>query len=434
MASVSTHSHPTYFMIDLESPTGQVTLQKFMSQEKNYDLAFCETWQEIIHPSKDFKITNAEKLLKLLDVIQKSSLRHLPALKKVAGEGNYERTHGRADGKNWYGISKNCNTDEQGIVDLLEKIWIAKDDFQLVVLTDDKSKRYIITNKEFILVTNNGENQEILFKNDESNKESLNKIIQIVMPLYHKGDSPDGTFRMLIFRDCKADEREKKAIKIFNTYLEGIKAAEKPKTEESKETKSKVSEATAKLKGSDLEKIKIIALTIRDHMQLHRYYDGNGRSLYLLANLLLHQNKLPMFYPRNMCMFDGNSLDKMIQEIVAGQERFAKMFGNVAQLTVGLNTYSNAVLEIQQIFVNKFSEDAHNSLKIACDDRNFDLLLRQTAQKEKYFVLLEFLLNNKSILNINISAKGEKWGTALDIAKKCKNQKAIELLAKHGIV
>ena len=41
---------------------------------------------------------------------------------------------------------------------------------------------------------------------------------------------------------------------------------------------------------------------------------------------------------------------------------------------------------------------------------------------------LKFLLDNKIKLNINIASRGETSGTAMDIAKKLKNQQAVDLL------
>lgn len=62
------------------------------------------------------------------------------------------------------------------------------------------------------------------------------------------------------------------------------------------------------------------------------------------------------------------------------------------------------------------------------EEKNFELLLRKTATNGKYFTLLSFLVKHASLLNINISAKGKTSGTALEIAKKAKNQEGTALL------
>lgn len=45
--------------------------------------------------------------------------------------------------------------------------------------------------------------------------------------------------------------------------------------------------------------------------------------------------------------------------------------------------------------------------------------------------LSRFLLANKLAFNINIASRGEKSGTAMDVAKKFNNQEAIDLLKRY---
>lgn len=403
---ISTNFHATNFMIDLEDVNGlQDNMQGYIKRELDYDLAFCRAWSEIESAKKE-EPSNSADLLSLLDKIQKCSLSHLPQTKQV-GSG-FQIIQGRAT-INFFGLTKGPNSNEEGIKDIIEKIWINSENFELITKDKDPDKRYILIKDELFVVSSGGTKKTTLIKNDgSSSKETVKKIFEMLIPLYNLGICPNGSDRMMILHQTEPKVREKKALQIFDSYLKTIKT-----------------------KDSDIEKIKTIALTIRDLMQLHLYYDGNARSLYMLANLFLFQSDMSLFYPRNMCMFEGNSLDKMVKEVVAGQERFASMFGKPSDLANGLKNYQNAVIELKTLVSNYFSKS--EAMKKSVEERSLNLLLRQSASDPKNIILLEFLLNNKLALNIDILSKGEKSGNALDVANKFNNLQAVELLNNHGL-
>jgi hypothetical protein len=62
------------------------------------------------------------------------------------------------------------------------------------------------------------------------------------------------------------------------------------------------------------------------------------------------------------------------------------------------------------------------------DSKDYNLMLRKAASNPKLLVLLKFLLENMTPLEIDPSSKGQNSGTALDVAKKYRNQEAIRLL------
>ncbi len=90
-----------------------------------------------------------------------------------------------------------------------------------------------------------------------------------------------------------------------------------------------------------------------------------------------------------------------------------------------------AILKLSDLIDSNYPDDI--TLQKSLAKNSFNLLLRQSATDPKYMKLLEFLLNNTTPLNIDVSSQGEKSGAALDIAKKCSNQKAVEILERaHG--
>jgi hypothetical protein len=76
-------------------------------------------------------------------------------------------------------------------------------------------------------------------------------------------------------------------------------------------------------------------------------------------------------------------------------------------------------------------EGIHPKAQKAFEDKNFNLLFRQAASEPASIKLLEFLLINAKTLSIDILSKGEKSGTALNVAHRYNNELAIELLKKH---
>lgn len=66
----------------------------------------------------------------------------------------------------------------------------------------------------------------------------------------------------------------------------------------------------------------------------------------------------------------------------------------------------------------------HQSLK----DKNVNLLLRQASAEQSYIHVIDFLLRNRTALEVDTRARGATSGTALDVAKKKDNQEAIKAL------
>jgi ankyrin repeat protein len=156
------------------------------------------------------------------------------------------------------------------------------------------------------------------------------------------------------------------------------------------------------------------------------FADGNGRTVFIFANLLLSMNNLPPFYPNNMCIFDANSMPRMVREVIEGQKRFRAMFGTKEEFNHNLEAYKKAVENLSALILTKFTKI--KSIVTALNERNFNLLLRQSAISEDRIELLKFLLENHSFLNIDPSSAGQTSGTALDIAKKHGNEEACRLL------
>lgn len=396
--------HATNFMLDLEPVNGDPkngTMQAFIKNESNYDLAFCEAWN-VVDVAKEALLTSSKDFLSLLDAVQGKSLMHLPSIKPV--KSGFIKIHGRVDGHvNFFGLSKNANSNDEGIINIINKIWVKKKKFELIGVHRNRITRCFLDNKKFHITQNKEILQESLIRNEGSQEDTLKRICDILIPLYNDGLGPDGQEPIIVFHETSGVEREQEAIKIIESYFDAMKLTKTPEA-----------------------KIREISILIQDLMQLHLYWDGNGRSLYMITNLLLIQNGLRPFYPKNMCMFDGNSVETMVQEVLSGQERFALMFGDVSQLSSGLTDYSSAVKELMRIMQTKFSDAS--SLASSFNERNLDLLFRRSAAGPKTIELLMFLKQNAKALNIDILSRGETSGSALDIARKFKNTAAVELL------
>ncbi len=93
-----------------------------------------------------------------------------------------------------------------------------------------------------------------------------------------------------------------------------------------------------------------------------------------------------------------------------------------------VNEVESVIREISTLIDSKDSDSAQFLSTI--QERNFNLLLRQSSKSPKHIDLLRCLLKNRLLLNIDIQAKGKTSGTALDVATKFKNQVAIDLLGK----
>lgn len=394
---------PSDFMLDLEYVTGEKqTLQDYVKREPNYDLAFCKAWKQFKR-NTDQQICDATELLSILDQIHDCALSHLPQF--ITVQGGDQHIHGKAS-LNWFGFSKGVNSNAEGVREIIKKIWVEKDDAVLKVHSDDKFSYWLIKRNQITFTYPNEQTVEIDIKINEFSQEILEKIYTPVIELFDRGTCNNGSDRIMFFVNLSVEERLAKATKILREYCKQIKEA-----------------------FSEDKKIEVIAITIRDLSRLHIYYDGNARSLYILANILLKQNGLQLFYPTNMCIFDGCSIKKLKEEFTVGQKRFTEMFGDDKQLTKGLEEHEELVEKLNEITADYISE--FKVIKTSLDERNFNLLLRQSAFNNKLISLLKFLLDHSSPLKIDPASKGKK-GNALEIATKSKNAEAIEQLQKHG--
>lgn len=386
-------------MIDLIDQSGSdkiVSLQCFIENEQDYDIAFCRAWSFIVS-QKDSPVDNSKQLLNLLDKVQRLAMSHYS-----------EKMHRRSE-YSYFGLSgKTPRADEEGIADIIEKIWVKEEkSLRLVANDTDKKIRYLLTTDTFSVHPFDSESEQILLRNSiDLRSESLITIKKIMISLFSQGQGADSSERLVLHSLSSSKEREEKILKVFDLFFKTIES-----------------------KKDDLDKITSIVNAARDVMQLHPYYDGNGRAIYLLSNYLMRKYGLKPFYPLNMCLFDANSTGKMVQEVVNGQERFCSMFHSFDELNEGLEAYNTTVCQLWSIINHKFleSKNINNSFKA----RNFNLLFRQVCIDEKYMELLEFMLVNNKILNINIFSCGKTSGNALAIARKYNNAKAISLLEQH---
>ncbi len=393
--------HPSKFMIDFIPMTvGQDNVESWEKNEPGY----CEAFYNALKKALVFKKTNlqnSKNFLSLLDNIQLAAVAHL-----TTDKINFQ---GRQNARTFFGLSNNDNSNINGIKDIIEKICKYKSTLQLITKIDNESDdRYVLKN-DGLFTYKTGALTSIIEGEHLNEEQNITSICKTLITLYNKGICNNGTDRMVLISKDDNVTKESKAKDIFNSYINSIKGA-----------------------STDEEKIKIITTTIRDLLQLHLYGDGNGRSLYILANILLLQNNLKMFYPKNMCMFDANSVEKMFEEIISGQERFETMFGNDTQLAIGLENYESTIVNLQNLIKEKFNElNEYSSLLKSTKERNFNLLFRQSAADVKTIELFEFLLNNAKAINIDIFSKGKTSGDALGIANRFKNTEAASILSNY---
>lgn len=405
-------THPLYFLMDFCGHDGkQDILQNYIKREPNYDLAFCSTWQLAFGDSsnqKHFEMAPDKEyfLVDFLNAIQDKSLSHLPAMREVAvGERiGYQRIHGRAEHFNYYGLVKDRTTDEAGVKELIEGILSGqKQGFnELRIVLEEMDCQLVLKEDGLYVLDDNVD----LKKLDLTSQE----VIDAVLKEYHKGACSNQQDRLCVIIRKSLEERMARERGIFSNFLADMKKAE-----------------------TDETKIKTIALVIRDLMQLHLYWDGNGRSLFLFANWLLHTHHLPLFYPTNMCVFDANSIDKMYKEIIEGQQRFTDSFGTKDELTEGLNTYRTLILDLEKlIYTQALPTKELSILNTSFAKRELNLLFRQLTTNTNTIGILKFLLDNADALHVNIFEKGKASGKdALDVAKEHHNEAAIELLSTY---
>lgn len=81
-----------------------------------------------------------------------------------------------------------------------------------------------------------------------------------------------------------------------------------------------------------------------------------------------------------------------------------------------------------QILTHMIKEFKDPSLEKSFQEKDFTLMLRQSCSEIKCIKITQHLFDCRFAFNIDLFAKGTKSGTALDVAKKYKNEKAIKLL------
>ncbi|MGL4540789.1 MAG: hypothetical protein ACRCU0_07455 [Candidatus Rhabdochlamydia sp.] len=108
-------------------------------------------------------------------------------------------------------------------------------------------------------------------------------------------------------------------------------------------------------------------------------------------------------------------------------EREGKLQLPIQEERTAVQDNKEVIRKLQEL-INKSSS---NLIKKTAGKQNFNLLLRQSVTHPAHMQLSKFLLTNKLVLNINIESQGEKSGTAMDVAKKFNNQKAVDLLKMY---
>jgi Fic/DOC family len=399
--------HCTQFMLDFvacEAKKETNSFQDYMKREDNYDLSFCEAWINHVNTKV---IDDAEKLFEFFMKIQKTAMNHIELIGKTSQGKRYQS--GIYIG-NTYCVSNSLVSDLEGIKELVSQVWFDKKNTLVTVYSEKKLDGfhdiYFLNKDGFYNRNTKLKINTQIFSNDSS-KESFEIILNTIQKYYDVGLLEGGfsPLRIQPLYDSK-ESKKAKAVELFNNYLISIKNLE-----------------------LNEEKILKICDLCRELEQLHLFYDGNGRSVFILANLLACWNNLNPFYPKNMCIFDANSLRTMVQEVTEGQERFTSLFGSKEQFTRDLNEYKIKVEILTGFAKEKFSK--FDVIMKSVKERNFNLLLRQAVSSKNTKELLEFLLQNLSPLNIDINSKGEKSGTAMDIAVKNKNEEAIKLLSQY---
>lgn len=407
---ISDRFHPTNFIIDFEPYDSgkKSSLIDFVEREPGgYDLAFCEAW-EFSQTVKVGSLDIPEDLLAFLDRIQAISIKHLSKEIESRSTAVYGITdalirkdrinvHGRVSQQaiNGFFLVPGPCSDKEGIKELIDSIWNKKTTFYITAALGEEIS-YLLNNRTFAIIDNRSGRKLGLL---EPTQENFEKIIDC----YERYPSYDRQPPITLCNATDPKERERQVLRIFERYITQIKLDDSPE-----------------------KKIQTIAITIRDIIQRHIYIDGNGRSSFFLANTLMKLNDLLPFYPRNMCMFEGNSVKTMVREVLLGQKRFSLMFKDATQLTEGLKVYCDAVSGLANLIEGNYP--GLKPLKESFEKRDYNQLLRRSAVAPKYKALLQYLLDNRSALAVNIFSRGLGSGTVLDVALKNDNKDAIELL------
>lgn len=410
MNPLNQHRHCTQFMLDFiacEVKKETNSFQDYMKREDNYDLSFCEAWIDHVNADVMDDVNDAEKLFEFFMRIQKTAMKHI---EQIGTTSHGQRYQSGIFMGNTYCVSNSLVSDAEGIKELISQIWFDNKETHLTVYSEKNLKGfhdiYFLTKDGFYRRDPQKNINTQIFSNDHSMK-AFEVILNTIQKFYNVGFLEGGVSPLRIQSTYSSKEKKKeKAVELMSIYLKSIKESQ-----------------------TNEEKILKICTLCRELEQLHLFHDGNGRSVFILANVLLGWNGLNPFYPKNICIFDANSLKTLFREIIEGQERFASMFGSKEKFTNDLSIYKNRVENLKLLVNERFSK-FHLIIK-SVNERNFNFLLRQSAFNKSTTELLEFLLQNLSFFNIDIHSKGEKSGTAMDVAVKNKNEEAIHLLKKY---
>jgi hypothetical protein len=88
------------------------------------------------------------------------------------------------------------------------------------------------------------------------------------------------------------------------------------------------------------------------------------------------------------------------------------------------------ITEIEEL-INQNGGQNSGLLLQTVTKRDFNLLLRQSSTDPVLINLLQYLLQHRFSLDIDLESRGNTSGTAMDVAFKYKNQKAIDLLKTY---
>jgi hypothetical protein len=242
----------------------------------------------------------------------------------------------------------------------------------------------------------------------------IEKILETIKPLYDVGTVGEKQLFPVRIVSLYSTQlvRSEKALMLIQNYLDSIKKAQ-----------------------NNEDKINTICYLCRELAQLAMFANGNARAIFIFANLLLSMNGLPPFYPTNTWIFDANSMTRMVAEVTEGQKRFSRMFGTKEEFNKDLELYVTTE-KLSELISTKFPEI--KPINTSFKERDFNLLLRQSAEKETTLELYKFLVENRVILNIDLSYAGSIFVKALDIAGKYGDNKTyvyfLKMLSKTPYV
>lgn len=388
------HRHPTLFLHDFrDHHNAPVRLTKFMLNEIDYDVSMVAAFGVMLKTAKVMHIAHEKRFLSLMDTIQSVATDHI--------ESSDRFLPGRVNGPNSFHLTSIHTSNSEGIKDLIRTIWIKKEDFILYVKPQDDIS-YQLTPRSFTLSLAPFKTFKTLIASTGDptiDKTHLAMLDRYFVGLYENSmESQRGNFKLYSCNSPK--NREVRSLHLIRDYFE-----------------------TLDKKTTDVEKIECISLLMRDLLQQHLYYDGNGRTIYLLANFLMIQNNLAPFYPVNMCIFDANSLDRMVGEVIEGQKRFVEFFGDFNTLSEKLKAYDQKLDELCSLL----REQSLYELFEAYDRRDFTEIFKVSASDERYFDLFKFMLRNIRHFNTEYSRE-YNTDTARVIARSNQNFDLLDYL------